>query len=236
MLLIPNSSDAAKTVEITFDRLLQLITGAVATAIIVIGLICSMMVHNHKLKTSLSDAEDSVKELKENNEMLVGTVSMLNEQIAADKEAFAKIEDTISKKEEEEAANAEFAAVPTEVPIKNGEVVLVDDPYADSTGGATSGLVFNATSGSVVTAAADGIVTHVDSDNDNPFYVRGIVIDHENGYITYYRLNGDVSIEEGSTVHKNDVLAVLSDGGLVAYEVKKDGAFIDPMTVIDTKR
>ena len=27
MLIIPNSSDSAKTVEITYDRLLQLITG-----------------------------------------------------------------------------------------------------------------------------------------------------------------------------------------------------------------
>lgn len=98
MLLIPNSSDAAKTIEISFDRLLQLFTGAVAVAIIVIGLLCSMVVHNHKLKTSLEDAESSVRELKSNNMQLESTVSSLNDQIAADKEVFSKIEDTISKK------------------------------------------------------------------------------------------------------------------------------------------
>ena len=104
MLLIPNSSDAAKTIEITFDRLLQLVTGAVATAIIVIGLLCSMMVHNHKLKNSLDAAQQSIGELNESNAMLESTVSSLNDQIAADKAAFSKIEDTISRKEEEEAA------------------------------------------------------------------------------------------------------------------------------------
>lgn len=232
MLLIPNSSDSAKTVEITFDRLLQLATGAVATAIIVIGLIISMMVHNHRLKASLSDAEDAVKQLSENNAKLQTTVSGLNEQIAADKEVFSKIEDTISKKEEEDAANAEEAAIPTQIPIGNGEAILIDDPYADSNGGATMGLVFNATSGSFVTATADGVVTHVDSDDDNPYYKRGIVIDHENGFITYYRFNGNVSIEEGSQVHKNDVLASLPENGIVAYEIKQDGSFIDPKTMI----
>ncbi len=232
MLLIPNSTDSAKTYEITFDRLVQLIAGAVATAIIVIGLLCSMMVHNHKLKTSLDTAETSLNELKRSNTELEGTVASLNDQIAADKEVFSKIEDAISKKEEEEAVSAEMAAIPDEIPIKNAKAILIEDPYKDSNGGATMGLVFSTTQGAVVAAAAEGVVTHVDSDEDNPFYKRGVVIDHENGYITYYRLNGDVSIEEGARVQKNDVLAVLSEGGFVAYEIKKDGAFVDPRSMI----
>ena len=232
MLLIPNSTDSAKTYEITFDRLVQLIAGAVATAIIVIGLLCSMMVHNHKLKISLDTAETSLNELKRSNTELEGTVASLNDQIAADKEVFSKIEDAISKKEEEEAVSAEMAAIPDEIPIKNAKAILIEDPYKDSNGGATMGLVFSTTQGAVVAAAAEGVVTHVDSDEENPFYKRGVVIDHENGYITYYRLNGDVSIEEGARVQKNDVLAVLSEGGFVAYEIKKDGAFVDPRSMI----
>ena len=94
------------------------------------------------------------------------------------------------------------------------------------------GIVFSTTSGAVVAAAAEGVITHVDSDEDNPYYKRGVVIDHGNGYVTYYRLNGDVSIEEGTEVKKNDVLAVLSENGFVAYEIKKDGSFIDPRTMI----
>ncbi|MBR1909045.1 MAG: M23 family metallopeptidase, partial [Lachnospiraceae bacterium] len=71
-----------------------------------------------------------------------------------------------------------------------------------------------------------------DSDDQNPYYNRGIVIDHENGYVTYYRMNGDVSIEEGMRVMKNDVLAVLTDDGYVAYEIKQEGSFIDPRSLI----
>ncbi len=232
MLLIPNSSDSAKTVEITFDRILQVITGAVAIAIIVIGLLCSMLVHNHRLRRSLEGAQGSIDELRATNQILEGTVDSLNEQIEADKEVFSQIEDSITKKEEEEAASAEEAAVPNEIPIKNAAAILVEDPYAGKNGGQTTGIVFSTIKGAVVAAAAEGVVTHVDSDENNPFYKRGIVVDHQNGYITYYRLNGDVSIEEGASVAKNDVLAVLTDDGFVAYEMKKDGEFIDPREVI----
>lgn len=232
MLLIPNSSDAAKTIEISYDRLLQLLSGAVAIGIIIVGLMGSMIYHNHKLKNSLDAAEQSVNELNESNTELEETVSVLNDQIEADKEVFSKIEDTISKREEEEVLEAEQAAIPNEIPVKNARAILVDDPYKDSNGGQTNGIVFSTIKGAVVAAAAEGVVTHVDSDDENPFYNRGIVIDHENGYVTYYRLNGDVSIEEGSTVMKNDVLAVLTEDGYIAYEIKQNGEFIDPRSMI----
>jgi murein DD-endopeptidase MepM/ murein hydrolase activator NlpD len=232
MLLIPNSSDAAKTIEISYDRLLQLLSGAVAIGIIIVGLMGSMIYHNHKLKNSLEAAEQSVNELNESNTELEETVSVLNDQIEADKEVFSKIEDTISKREEEEALEAEQATIPNEIPVKNARAILVDDPYKDSNGGQTNGIVFSTIKGAVVAAAAEGVVTHVDSDDENPFYNRGIVIDHENGYVTYYRLNGDVSIEEGSTVMKNDVLAVLTEDGYIAYEIKQNGEFIDPRSMI----
>jgi murein DD-endopeptidase MepM/ murein hydrolase activator NlpD len=232
MLLIPNSSDAAKTIEISYDRLLQLLSGAVAIGIIIVGLMGSMIYHNHKLKNSLEAAEQSVNELNESNTELEETVSVLNDQIEADKEVFSKIEDTISKREEEEVLEAEQAAIPNEIPVKNARAILVDDPYKDSNGGQTNGIVFSTIKGAVVAAAAEGVVTHVDSDDENPFYNRGIVIDHENGYVTYYRLNGDVSIEEGSTVMKNDVLAVLTEDGYIAYEIKQNGEFIDPRSMI----
>ncbi len=232
MLLIPNSSDAAKTIEISYDRLLQLLSGAVAIGIIIVGLMGSMIYHNHKLKNSLEAAEQSVNELNVSNTELEETVSVLNDQIEADKEVFSKIEDTISKREEEEVLEAEQAAIPNEIPVKNARAILVDDPYKDSNGGQTNGIVFSTIKGAVVAAAAEGVVTHVDSDDENPFYNRGIVIDHENGYVTYYRLNGDVSIEEGSTVMKNDVLAVLTEDGYIAYEIKQNGEFIDPRSMI----
>ncbi|MBQ6576050.1 MAG: peptidoglycan DD-metalloendopeptidase family protein, partial [Lachnospiraceae bacterium] len=226
VLLIPNSSDAAKTIEISFDRILQVFTAAVAVAIIIIGLVISMMVHNHKLKKTIEEARADVTELTETNTALEDKITSLNEQIDADREVFSKIEDTISKKEEEVAALSEEAAIPGEVPIKNADAILVEDPYADSEGGATMGLVFSTVKGALVVAAGDGEVIHVDSDEENPFYKKGIVVDHGNGYITYYRLNGEVSVEEGARVSRQDVMAVLDNDGYVAYEVKKDGEFV----------
>ena len=84
-----------------------------------------MMFHNHKLKKSLGEAEGSIKELSTTNSRLEDTVDSLNKQIEADKEVFSQIEDTISRKEEEEAANAEEAAVPNEIPIKNAKAICV---------------------------------------------------------------------------------------------------------------
>ncbi len=232
MLLIPNSSDSAKTYEITYDRLLQLFTGALAVAIIILGLLGSMLVYNRKLKNSLEDAEGSIGELRQTNTVLEETVSSLNRQIVEDKKAFSKIEDTITRREEEEAASAEQAAIPDSIPIKNAKAILVEDPYKDSNGGETMGIVFSTTNGALVAASAEGIVTHVDSDEENPYYSKGIVIDHQNGYTSYYRLNGDVSIKEGATVMKNDVLGMLTEDGYIAFEIKKDGSFVDPRTVL----
>ncbi len=232
LLLIPNSSDAAKTVEVTYDRLLQLLTGAVATAIIVICLVLSMMVHNHKLKGSLDDARNSIAELSETNRDLEGTVSALSEQVEADKKVFSKIEDTISKKEEELAIEAEEAAIPNGIPIKNAKAIMIEDPYRESEGGKTSGIVFTTLKGAVVDSTAEGIAIHVDADDSNPYYTRGVTIDHGNGYVTYYRFSGDVSIEEGNKVSKGDVLAVLTEDGFVAYEIRKDGQFINPKTIM----
>ncbi len=232
LLLIPNSTDGAKTVEITYDRILQLLTGAVAILIIVVGLILSMMVHNHKLKVSLDQAQSSINDLSETNRTLESNVAALSDQVEADKKIFSKIEDTISKKEEEQAQEAEEAAIPNAIPIKNAKAIMVEDPYGDSQGGRTTGVVFSTLKGAVIAATAEGIVIHVDSDEENPYYKRGVVIDHGNGYNTYYRLNGDVSIEEGVAVSKGDVLAVLTDDGFVAYEIRRDGTFIDPKTMM----
>ncbi len=232
VLLIPNSSDAAKTIEISFDRILQVATAAVSVAIIVIGLVISMMVHNRKLRNTIEDARASVTELTETNAALEDKVASLNSQIDADREVFSKIEDTISKKEEEVAASAQEAAIPGEIPIKNANAIVVEDPYANSDGGATMGMVFSTVKGALVVASGDGSVIHVDSDEQNPFYKRGIVIDHGNGYITYYRLNGEVSVDEGAYVSRGDVMAVLDDDGYVAYEIKKDGSFVDPAGLI----
>ncbi len=232
LLLIPNSSDAARTIEVSYDRLLQLLTGAVAASIIVIGLIISMMVHNRKLKGTLDDAQNSITQLSDTNRSLEGTVAALSDQVEADKKVFSQIEDTISKKEEEQAIEAEEAAIPNGIPIRNAKAIMIEDPYIDSRGGQTSGIVFTTLKGAVVVAAAEGIAIHVDSDDGNPYYTRGVTIDHGNGYITYYRFNGDVSIEEGTMVSKGDVIAVLTEDGFVAYEIKKDGEFTDPKTMM----
>ncbi len=232
LMLIPNSSDSARTIEVSYDRILQLLTGAVAIIIIVVGLMLSMVFHNHKLKVSLDEAETSIEELSETNRTLEGNVAALSDQVEADKKVFSKIEDTISKKEEEQALEAEEAAIPNAVPIKNAKAIMVEDPYGDSEGGRSMGIVFSTLKGAVIASTAEGLVTHVDSDDDNPYYKRGVVIDHGNGYNTYYRLNGDVSIEEGAAVSKGDVLAVMTSDGFVAYEIRKDGAFIDPKTMM----
>lgn len=232
VLLIPNSSDAARTIEISFDRILQIITGAVAVALIVVSLVISMMVHNHKLKNTIEETRAGMTELTQTNSELEDEIATLNEQIETDREVFSKIEDTISKKEEEVAASAQEAAIPTEIPIKNANAVLVEDPYADSEGGATMGLVFSTVKGALVVASGDGVAIHVDSDDENPYYTRGIVVDHGNGYITYYRLNGEVSVEEGAHVLRGDVMAVLDEDGYVAYETKKDGEFVDPTQLL----
>lgn len=231
LMIIPDSSDPTKATEITYDRLVKMFAGAVATTIILVGLIISMMVHNYRLKGALEESQTTITELKDVNVKLGKTITSLNEQVEEDKEAFDKIEMSIDKQEKEVTEALIEAAIPSGVPIKSASAVLIADPFGD-TNAASNGLVFQTTAGAVIVATGTGLIEDISNDN---IYTKRIVIDHGNGYKTIYHIPNDVTCSIGSEVKRNDMLAVFIEDGCVSYEITKDGVYVDPKSMMITE-
>lgn len=101
-----------------------------------------------------------------------------------------------------------------------GQVQATGDPI----------VVFTAEEGSTVVAAGSGTVIIVDDDVN---YGNQIVIDHGNGYVSYYLNEGTPKVKEGDEVTQGDLLYVVgSENTILGYQIKQDGNYINPMDLI----
>lgn len=231
VMLIPNSSDRTKTMELSFDSIMKIFAGTLAVLIIMVGLIVSMAINNHTLRYGDENTKDTILKLQEENERLSANVDELTNSLQQSENMLSQIETKLKEEAQSEEELAEEETIPTEVPIKGSKAVILKDPTVDEdVGEKEDGVVFSALEGSVIVATASGSVISVDSD---PNYNNQIVIDHGNGYITTYRTNALIKVAFGDMVRKNDMIAVVTESeGFVAYEITKDGVLIDPYSMM----
>ena len=231
VMLIPNSAESAKTVEISYDRLMRGIASAIAVIIIMVGLLISMAVNNHTLKYGDDNTKNTILTLQQENADLKDQVSDLSVSLQSSEAVLNRIESELSKEAEAQNLRNEEELIPTEIPVKGGTAIVIQDATIDAESGEEQdGIVFSALEGSVVVATASGSVISVDSDPD---YGNKIVIDHGNGYITTYRTNALLKVSFGDSVRKNDMIAIMTDEeGLVEYEITKDGMLVNPADMI----
>ena len=232
IMLIPNSSDITKTIELSFDSIMKIFAGALAILIIMVGLIVSMAINNYTLKYGDENTKDTILNLETENSTLKSEVDSLNRSLEQSQQVLAEIENKLNEDAKAAEESAEDEAIPKEVPIKGSKAVILKDPTVDEESGEKEdGVVFTALEGSVIVATASGSVISVDSD---PNYENKIVIDHGNGYITTYRTNALIKVAFGDTVRQNDMIAVVTQAdGFVAYEITKDGMLIDPYSMME---
>ena len=89
-------------------------------------------------------------------------------------------------------------------------------------------------SGTPVTAAADGRVVLVDHDDD---YGIHVLLDHGNGYETFYAHLRGAGVTAGEEVRKQQQIGVVgntgkSTGPHLHFEIRKDGVPLDPYEVV----
>lgn len=94
-----------------------------------------------------------------------------------------------------------------------------------------TGIDIGAPAGSSITAAGDGIVIHAGSLGG---YGKTVMIDHGGGIVTLYAHNSRLAVGEGSRVKRGQVIANagstgLSTGPHLHFEVRKNGAYVDPL-------
>ena len=94
------------------------------------------------------------------------------------------------------------------------------------------GLDLVAPQGSVVRAAADGLVRNVIRSNKGLGNI--VEIDHRNGYTTRYALLGDISVTQGRTVKRGQKIGTVGISSTtfaphLHYEVLRGGKALDPV-------
>lgn len=104
-------------------------------------------------------------------------------------------------------------------------------------GGEHTGIDFAAREGTEVKVTADGRVSFVGWDD---IYGNLAVVDHGNGFATYYGHNSRILVNSGDFVNRGEVIALSGNSGRSSaphlhYEIRKDQVPIDPKDFLSPK-
>ncbi len=97
------------------------------------------------------------------------------------------------------------------------------------------GIDISARIGTEIRATADGVIDSVGQDKK---YGNLVIINHENGYKTYYSSCSEIYVKAGERVKRGDVIALSGRTGRptphLHYEIRKDGIPLDPDEYIES--
>ncbi|SDZ13165.1 LysM peptidoglycan-binding domain-containing M23 family metallopeptidase [Tindallia californiensis] len=104
-------------------------------------------------------------------------------------------------------------------------------PFGMRGGRRHTGIDIANSTGTPIKAADAGRVSHAGS---RGAYGRLVIIDHENGYQTYYAHMDRISVSSGERVHKDQLIGTVgntgrSTGPHLHFEVRKNGTPVNPM-------
>ena len=104
-------------------------------------------------------------------------------------------------------------------------------------GGEHTGVDLAAKEGTEVRVTADGTITFAGWDD---VYGNLAVVDHKNGYVTYYGHNSKILVNPGDFVKRGQVIALSGNSGISSaphlhYEIKKDNLPVDPREFLNSK-
>ncbi|MBQ7564112.1 MAG: peptidoglycan DD-metalloendopeptidase family protein [Lachnospiraceae bacterium] len=229
VMFIPDTSDNAKTYELTFDRMARWIVLVVCIIALVICLFVSIILRNNEIMYGENGYVEQIRALQEENDRLRDQAG----ETAVSKGADEAAEETAALKEEG-AGEAEKDAVDEEPPAIlpiNGIATVIKDPTGEAAE-YPDRMVFLALKDSEVIAGADGIVKEIyEYEQRKNEYSIALLLDHRNGYETVYLISGEpkLSVQKGMRVGRGDVLARLSeDESIVGYDILYGGTSLNP--------
>ncbi len=230
IMFVPESGGKVRTIKSSVNTLTRTtITFFAILAVLISYCIFSVRIvreafyqkgeNNGKLQAVV----DENTSLRNENAELSLAVSDLNDALAAEEKEDQLAEVTRSEQ-----------AVPTGFPL-DGSAVLASQQILQDTEEMTeedkNKVVFTTTVGTAVMAAGSGTIALIE---DDPTYGHVIRIDHGNGYETFYYTSAVVRVEQGAEVKRGDVIGIMTtEGELLTYEVKLNGQFVDPMSMME---
>ena len=102
----------------------------------------------------------------------------------------------------------------------------------DFKAGTNDGIDIAAPIGEPVHAAADGVC--IAAGEEMKSYGKLVVLRHDNGWVTVYADNSELTVKNGDRVRRGQIIARSGQGGgapspRLHFELRKDGRAIDPI-------
>jgi len=121
-----------------------------------------------------------------------------------------------------------LSTIPSGLPLE-GKIIKSFSAESDREKKEHSGIDISARIGTEIRVTADGVIDSVGQDKR---YGNLVIINHENGYKTYYSSCSKIYVKKGERVKRGDVIALSGKTGRptphLHYEIRKDGVPVDP--------
>lgn len=224
------TSDTVEANEKQFRVRPWILQTAVLILCVVIGVLIGYFNYEKQIWAAMNQKnnalQEAVNKLEEEKELLTTQKQEAEAEIVELNDEIQILSDTVNQKiqaESELIEKLESQSLPTEFPL-TGSATMEEATEGDYM------CIFNTSIGTTVVATANGTVTAVNDDVD---YGHSIWVDHGNGYITIYKNQGDVTVQEGDSVVKGTTLFIIGEEDLkLGYQMKKDGEYINPMDML----
>lgn len=224
------TSDTVEANEKQFRIKPWILQTVVLVLCVVIGVLIGYFNYEKQIWAAMNQENDALQEtvnkLEEEKELLTTQKQEAEAEIVELNDEIQILSETVNQKiqaESELIAKLESQSLPTEFPL-TGSATMEEATEGDYM------CIFSTSIGTTVVSTANGTVTAINDDVD---YGHSIWVDHGNGYITIYKNQGDVTVQEGDSVVKGTTLFIIGEEDLkLGYQMKKDGEYINPMDML----
>ena len=220
VMLVPDSTDDAKTYEFTIDKIARYFVVGLAVIIIIVSLIVSFAVKNYRLRNDSSmqaiidNMEVEMKSLEEQNAQLTEVARLSDDNVN-------ELKERVSELEHETAG----LYIPNIYPYKGSAIQISDLVVKDA-------ISYSCLTGVSIVVTANGVVADIIDD----MYGYTVVVDHKNGYKTQYTMEEVPMVAKGDQVVRGEVLAyVQEDDETLSYAVVIDGKNQNPKDFLGGK-
>lgn len=220
VMLVPDSTDDAKTYEITIDKIARYAVIGLAVLVIIVSLIISFAVKNYRLRndSSLLAQIDNVQVEKQ---ALEKKNAELTELVKLSDENIEELKARISELELETAG----LYIPNIYPYK-GSALLISDLIIEDAAS------YSCLEGASIVVTANGTVESVVED----MYGYTVLVDHKNGYKTQYTIEEEPMVNAGDNVVRGEVIAYVSeDDEIFSYAIMLNGQNQNPKDFLEGK-
>lgn len=173
----------------------------------------------------------------------IGDMSRQNSELAVENESLQEkvllLSETVNQKVEAEADAVE-KAIPSGFPLAGITTILEDeeeetDEEAEEAQAKSvekePEVIFEATEGNCVIAAGSGTIISIVEDET---WGRILKIDHENGYISIYKVDESPKVKKGDEITKGTLLfEITDDSEKIGYQIMQGENYIDPLGMME---